>query len=180
MKNLLILLLLAFSACAPVRIASTSQKPGVDFTAYKTYNFMDVSARNEASSEALGMGIGVQELKRAIAAELARRGYQPADRPDLWVNIGVVVEDQVQTRETNIRDAPRYIGQRNYHWQSEEVVVNTYKQGTATVELVDAARNERVWTGAAVGILTKDQERMGKRIDEAMQALFAKYPVKPR
>jgi len=179
MKKVLfpLLLLLAFNACAPVRVVSTDVQAGVNFSSYKTYNFLDVTARSEAALP--GPGGVTYQLKEAVATQLQRRGYRQAAQPDLWVNIGVVVQDRVQTRETNIRDAPRYIGQRNYHWQSQEVVVNQYEEGTATVELVDAARNERVWSGAVASTITRNSDKLEKRINEAMESLFNKYPVPP-
>ncbi|HLK96493.1 MAG TPA: DUF4136 domain-containing protein, partial [Hymenobacter sp.] len=159
-------------------VESTTQAPGVDFGTYKTYNFLDVSARNEAAFQ--GPGTGIAELKRAVARELERRGYQQAPTPDLWVNIGVVTQDKVQTRETTIREAPRYLGQRRYHWQSQDVVVGTYEEGTATVDIVDAARNEQIWQGVAASTLTKNPTKLAARINEGITEMFEKYPIQPR
>lgn len=170
--------LLLLASCAPVRVLSTEAQPGVNFSTYKTYNFLDVTARNEAAMP--GPGGATQQLKDAIATQLQRRGYQQAEQPELWVNIGVVVQDRVQTRQTDIRDAPRYIGQRNYRWQSQEVVVGQYEEGTATVELVDAARNERVWSGVVSSTITRNGDKLEKRINQAMESLFNKYPVPPK
>ncbi|MBO0360111.1 DUF4136 domain-containing protein [Hymenobacter sp. BT186] len=178
MKTLLLVSLLAFAACSPVRVESTTQMPGVNFAAYKTYNFMDVTARNEDVFR--GSSASVEQLKQAVARQLEQRGYQRADTPDLWVNIGVVTQQKVQTRETNIWDAPRYIGQRNYHWQSQEVPVGSYREGTATVDIVDAARNEQIWQGIAASALSKDPEKLAARIDEGIADMFKAYPVPPR
>jgi hypothetical protein len=177
MKHFLLLFLLALAGCAAEQVQHTEQAPNVDFRAYKTFNFMDVTARNDAAFQ--GPGTGVATLKQAIAREMSRRGYQQSDAPDLWVNIGVVTQDKVQTRETTLRDAPIYLGQRNYHWQSQDVVVGHYEEGTATVEVVDAARKELIWQGAVNSILTPDAAKLTKRIDEAVAALFEKYPVPP-
>ncbi|TGE27937.1 DUF4136 domain-containing protein [Hymenobacter metallicola] len=179
LKLLLVALLLSMAACSPVRVESTSQTPGVDFTAYKTYNFLDVTARNEAAF-AGGSGLGIDHLKQAVAREMERRGYQRADAPDLWVNIGVVSQEKVQTRETNIQDAPLYIGQRRYRWQREQVPVRAYTEGTATVDVVDAARNERVWQGVAASTIGKDPAKLVERINEGITAMFAEYPVRPQ
>lgn len=178
MKTFFLLLLLACTACSPVRVESTSQTPGVNFSAYKTYNFMDVTSRNEAAFQ--GPGTGIEELKSAVARELERRGYQRADSPDLLVNIGVVTQEKVQTRETTIYEAPRYIGQRRYRWQSEEVPVGRYAEGTATVDVVDATRNERIWQGVAASTLSKDPEKLASRINEGITEMFEKYPVAPK
>ncbi|HEX8350648.1 MAG TPA: DUF4136 domain-containing protein [Hymenobacter sp.] len=117
MKTFLLVLLAALVSCTPEQVQYARPQANVDFRAFKTYNFMDVSAPNGAVAQ----GTGIDAVKQAIRRELNRRGYQPGDNPDLWVNIGVVVQDKVQTRETTIREAPRYIGQRNYHWQSQKV-----------------------------------------------------------
>ena len=175
MKSFLFLLVLGLTACASEQVQYANSQPSVNFRAYKTYNFMDVTARNDAAFQ--GPGTGVALLKQAIARELDRRGYQQAASPDLLVNIGVVTQDKVQTRETTLRDAPRYIGQRNYHWQSEDVVVGHYEEGTATIEIVDAARQELIWDGAVKSVLTPNEAKLSKRIDDAVAALFEKYPV---
>jgi hypothetical protein len=179
MKYLLyILLSVSLAACAAEQVQYANPRANVNFRAYKTYNFMDVTARNDAAFE--GPGTGIETLKQAVAREMNRRGYQQSDTPDLLVNIGVVTQDKVQTRQTTLlQDAPRYIGQRNYHWQSEEVPVRSYEEGTATVEVVDAARKELIWDGSVKSVLTRDETKLTKRIDESITALFAKYPVEP-
>jgi hypothetical protein len=177
MKRFLLLLLLGLSACASEQVQYTNAEPNVNFRAYKTFNFMDVTARNEAAFQ--GPGTGVETLKQAIIREMGRRGYQQSATPDLWVNIGVVTQDKVQTRETTLRDAPIYLGQRNYHWQSQDVVVGHYEEGTATVEVVDAARKELIWEGAVNSVLTADADKLTKRIDDAVTALFEKFLVPP-
>ncbi|WP_045687350.1 DUF4136 domain-containing protein [Hymenobacter sp. AT01-02] len=159
-------------------VESTTQAPGVNFSAYKTYNFMDVTARNEAAFA--GGAVGIEELKQAVGREMERRGYQRAESPDLWVNIGVVTEQKVQTRESTIWEAPRYIGQRRYHWEAQQVPAGTYREGTATVDVVDAARNEQVWQGIAASALSKNPEKLAARIDEGIATMFKKYPVPPR
>jgi hypothetical protein len=175
MKTYLLILLLGLGGCASEQVQSSVVQPNANLAAYKTYNFMDVKARSEGAEPTYITG--VPEIKQAVTQELERRGYRQSATPDLWVNIGVVTQDKVQTRQTNIRDAPRYIGQRNYHWQSEEVVVNRYSEGTASIELVDAARNERIWEGTLTSILTRNADKRAKRIDKATAALFATYPV---
>lgn len=180
MKYLLqLLFLLSLVACASEQVQYATPQANVDFRAYKTFNFMDVTARNNSAFER--PGTGMETLKQAIAREMTRRGYQQSDTPDLLVNIGVVTQEKVQTRQTTLmQDAPRYIGQRNYHWHSQEVPVNRYEEGTATVEVVDAFRKELIWEGSVKSVLTRDASKLTKRINDAVEALFNKYPVEPR
>ncbi|WP_165903817.1 DUF4136 domain-containing protein [Hymenobacter gummosus] len=181
MKKLLVLLLLPLlAACSTTEIKSTEQAPGVDFSTYRTYNFLPGEARNEAAFSRAG--VGVEEVKQAVARELERRGYRRAEQPELWVNIGVVNEEKVQTRQTEFRTdgAPYYIGQRNYHWQAGEVAVGTYEVGTVTVDVVDARRNDLIWQGVTASPLSKDPAKSARRVDEGITELFGRYPVPAR
>jgi hypothetical protein len=167
LKTALLALSLGLAACSTEQAVQTDQRSNVDFTAYKTYNFMDEITRNDST---------------AVAREMESRGYQRAAQPDLWVNIGIITQQKAQTRETNYRfdGAPQYIGQRNYHWQAQDVVVGQYQQGTATVDIVDAARKEQLWQGTTTSILSKKTDKSDRQIDEAITAIFKKFPVPAR
>jgi hypothetical protein len=183
LKATLLLASLSLAACSAEQaehLAQTDQRPGTNFAVYKTYNFMDETARNDSAFQRSGTGIF--DLKRAVAHEMESRGFQRAARPDLWVNIGIVTQQKDQTRETNFRQdgAPYYIGQRNYHWQAQDVVVGQYQEGTATVDIVDAARKEQVWQGTTTSILSRNPDKSAKQIDEGVATIFRKFPVQPR
>jgi hypothetical protein len=183
LKATLLLASLGLASCSAEQaehLAQTDQRPGTDFAVYKTYNFMDETARNDSAFQRSGTGIF--DLKRAVAHEMESRGFQRAAQPDLWVNIGIVTQQKDQTRETNFRQdgAPYYIGQRNYHWQAQDVVVGQYQEGTATVDIVDAARKEQVWQGTTTSILSRNPDKSAKQIDEGVATIFRKFPVQPR
>jgi hypothetical protein len=183
LKATLLLASLGLASCSAEQaehLAQTDQRPGTNFAVYKTYNFMDETARNDSAFQRSGTGIF--DLKRAVAHEMESRGFQRAAQPDLWVNIGIVTQQKDQTRETNFRQdgAPYYIGQRNYHWQAQDVVVGQYQEGTATVDIVDAARKEQVWQGTTTSILSRNPDKSAKQIDEGVATIFRKFPVQPR
>lgn len=163
-------------ACSPpVEVVSTHKRADVDYASYKTFNFLDISFKNDSLADTNREEITL--LKQAIAREMEALGYRQASDPDLWVNIGILVEEKTQTRETDIREAPLYIGQRRYRWQSEEVVVNRYQQGTVAVDIVDAARFERIWEGVATGALSENIQKLESRINTAISKLFEQYPL---
>lgn len=158
-------------SCTPVRVVSTDTSPDMDFSSYETFGFV------EADPE-MAMTPNLDYLKDAIAGQLNRRGLTQSENPDILINIATDVESKVQTRETDIRDAPRYMGTRNYSWQSEEIVVNEYEEGTVKIDVVDAGSNQMVWQGIAAGTLTTNREKMQNRIDKAMEALFNEFPLR--
>ena len=181
LKTPLLALALGFTACSTnEHLTQVDQKSGTNFAKYTTYNFMDEVARNDSAFQ--NSGTGIFDLKCAVAQELERRGYRRTAQPELWVNIGLVTQQRVQTRQANYQTdgAPFYIGQRNYHWDARDVPVGQYQEGTATIELVDAARKELVWQGTTTSILSKTPTRSAKQIDKAVETVFEQFPVSPR
>lgn len=163
---------LMMMVCSPGKVISTELGAGIQEQDYQTYNFYDLKVQTPDSAPANPNRI--QILKEAIARELEAVGLQRADDPDLWVNIGVVVEEKVQNRETDIREAPMYIGQRRYQWEVEEVPVGKYREGTVTIDLVDAASDEMVGQAVASDVLVEDDEKLKKRIDQVAEKVFDK------
>ena len=145
-------------ACSSVKVLNTEQGVNVDFSKYKTFSFYQLNASGDTLSKGFEQRINI--LRNAISNELNKRGYSLNNsKPDMLVNIGIVVKEEVQTRQTDFRtDAPRYIGQRNYLWKSETVEVGRYREGTATVDLVDAAQNKMIWKGAVESIASISEE----------------------
>ncbi|AWM33694.1 DUF4136 domain-containing protein [Hymenobacter nivis] len=182
LKKPLLALALGLAAGAPAwaQATQTDQKTDTDFTRYKTYNFMDEAARNDSASADLGANIF--DLKRAVVHEMEARGYQRAAQPDLLVNIGISTRLLTQTRETNFLNdgAPYYIGQRNYRWQAQNIPVGHYRAGTATIDVVDAARREQVWQGTTTTILSRKPNKAAQQIDKGVAEAFAKFPARAR
>jgi hypothetical protein len=165
------------AACSTVKVLNTEQGKDVDLTKYKTFGFYQLKATGDTVSKGFEQRIAI--LKNAISAELNKRGYALSNAgPDMLVNIGIVVKEEVQTRQTDFRtDAPRYIGQRNYSWKSETVEVGRYREGTVTVHLVDATQNKMIWKGAIEGIIPDKNAALEKVSEDGMKKLFEKFPV---
>src|SRR6478735_12466892 len=131
-------------SCGGPKLVSNHSAAGIDMAKYRTFDFYKLDASGDTIPGKFRERSAL--LQDAIASQLSSRGFtRSADKPDLLVNIGLVVKEEVQTRTTNIRDAPRYMGQRNYHWESEEIEVDRYRVGTATVDLVEAGSNNLIW-----------------------------------
>lgn len=175
--RVLFLFLIIFSfSCSGVRVQDVDKTEDFTLSIYKSFNFMEVTS----SGDALGPNYNqnLELLKKAITRELTAKGLtlQP-NQPDLLVNIGIVVTQEVQTRETSLKnpsDRTAYMGQRNYHWSSQTVEVGKYKQGAVTVHLVDRAANKLVWKASAESVVPEKEKNVPALIDEAMAKLFEK------
>lgn len=175
-----VLAIFAVAGCSGPRLVSSNTAEGVDLASYKTFDFYTVGASGDTIpgrfSEAL------PQLEDAIALEMQKYGYlMTKTDPDLLVNIGVVIDEKVQTRQTDFRtDAPRYIGQRRYSWKSEEVEVGRYRQGTVSIDLVDRLQNKMVWTATVRDVLPSRQEKVQQSIREGVEKLFDKFPLEKK
>jgi hypothetical protein len=175
MKYTALVFLLFIAACSPGRVIKTEKAEGVDFNSYKTFDFYKLEASGDTSTAKFAPYTNI--LQQSIARELQAKGYsQSSSDPDLLVNIGIVVKEETQTRETNIREAPRYIGQRRYSWKSQEVEVGRYKSGTVTIDLVDPRKNSMVWEGVLEGVIANKQSSYENDINKGITNLFEKFP----
>ena len=174
MKNsALLLVFFMMAACSGVKVLNTEANDGFTLNKYKTFDFYKLEARGD--TVAANFETNAELLKQAIAKQLQAKGLQQvASNPSLLINIGVVVVEKIQTRESTIRDAPVYMGTRNYSWKSEDIEVGRYKEGTVTVHLVDPTTKKLMWKGAVEGVLPTKNSNLPPMIDVAMTSLFSK------
>ncbi|GAB2537053.1 DUF4136 domain-containing protein [Rufibacter soli] len=168
-------LLLWVTSCSTVRVVRQEAADSFALAAYITFDFY---GEDQVLSDSLSQEDhrNMEVLKKEVAQQLTRRGLtRNPQAPDLLVNLGMVVKEKDQTRETTFgRDAPYYMGQRRYTWKSQEVKVGEYKEGTISLHLVDRSKNELVWQGEVEAILPKKQTSAEERIKEGVDALFKK------
>ncbi|MBX2840815.1 MAG: DUF4136 domain-containing protein [Flammeovirgaceae bacterium] len=115
-------------ACVPVMVVSSDVEADVNFNDYKTFGFYKFNVEDKDNIFLTEPDFTL--LKNAITSEMEKRSFKfQENNPDLMINLGVVAQNKDQTRETDFRDGRMgYMGQRNYHWESEEVVVNKYAE----------------------------------------------------
>lgn len=170
-RTLAILVVFLSFACTSslVTVEDDSYK-NFDLTAYKSFGFMDIENTNPSNPE---FEKAIDLLKQEVAEGMEARGLSKSENPELKINLGLVVEEKVQTRTTSLATDPfMYTGQRNYTWQSQEVPVNTYKEGSVTLHLVDSKNNEAVWVGSIDRVVPKKEEKKAEAIKFAVEELF--------
>jgi hypothetical protein len=153
------------AACATAPNTRVNQDPQVDLGHYKTFAFYDASG---AAGQPYSTLVGAR-IKEATAAQLKKLGYVQGDaNADLRVNIVLRVQERQDVRSTTT-GLPRYRA-----WGGVETV--NYRQGTLTIDLVDAKRNAMVWRGVIDNrVADKAAKNPGPAIDEAVTKLFAHF-----
>jgi hypothetical protein len=174
LTQLLLILLITLQA---QKVEKSTLATSADLGKYKTFGFFDIDTSGLINKDNYTKNLEL--LKQAVSIEMNMRGYEESANPDLKINMGVVVIEKTQTRETDFRtDRPRYMGQRNYSWQSEEVVVGVYREGTLDFHLVDASSNQMVWWATVTDVLPEKQKNISKTVEKSVKKMFGKYPVK--
>jgi hypothetical protein len=168
-----------FIGCSGTKVQNAETAAGTDLSRYKTFGFYEIDTAGLVNPEYYISN--VEALKKSVITQMVARGYSEATNPDLKINMGVTVEEKAQTRETDFRtDRTRYMGQRNYSWQSEEIVVGYYKEGTLDFHLVDAKENKMVWRATISDVVPTKQKNVQETIDRNVKKLFEKFPVKEK
>lgn len=178
MKRLLWILATISCACSSVSITNVNKADGFSISNYKTFNFYDVQATGDGLSENYKANLDL--LKEAITKQMKLKGLSTnTSEPDLLINIGTVISQKVQTRETSIsdpgaRNSVTYMGYRDYSWKSETVEVSRYREGTVTLDFVERASKKLVWQGSAESIVPEKEKNVPSLIEDGMQRLFMK------
>jgi len=174
---------LVLSACAAPKINTRSQTdPSVNLASYHTYNFVAEPGTNRG-----GYSTPITTyFKTAISRELDARGYkQTEDNPQLLINFNTNAREQVDIRSTpSMSYGYGYYGYRGGMYAAgpiggSDVETVRYKQGTANIDVVDAAKKQLVWEGVAEGKITDTMMKNPQAtIDTVITDMFLNYPVK--
>ena len=180
-------LALLLAACATRYDIRSQTALNANLTSYHTYAFMAKPGTDKDGYKTLT----TQALERAINREMYNRGYTPAavgSEPDLVINFNIKEKDKVQGDVGagvgygwGFGYGPRWgygygVGLDDYYDG-----IQTVTEGSLVIDLVDRVRNEVVWSGTAVGQITKKSlDHPDETIDRSVAEIFARYPVKPR
>jgi hypothetical protein len=149
----------AFTSCSPTTHIEVAQ--GVNFSNYKTFGWANDSLNKDGRSD---NGIVDNNIKNSVAAELEKKGWQETDQqPDVLLDYNVTVEKGVRKVTDPVYSYP-YSGYYYNSWRHRMGyyynpgffrTYHTYnvpfKEGTLTVNMLDANTNKLLWQGSAVG-----------------------------
>jgi hypothetical protein len=170
--------LTVLAACQTRPEVRSQSAPNLDLARYTTYGFMEKPSTDTAGYTTLT----TRYLEEAVSREMASRGYTRSEKPDLLVNFHVATKDKIESRGPSFGVGYGGWGgwRRGYGYNvgiGGYDDIHNYTEGSLTIDVVDRERNELIWSGTAVGRLTKKaQEKPQPAIEEAVDLIFAKYP----
>lgn len=176
--SLLLILLLAGCASGPTII--TNSAPDFNLADYRTFGFLEPLSSDRGNVRS----IISTHLIDATTRELEFAGLRRVDRDaDLLVNFVVSTRETLSTRSTPSTGMSMHHGRGRYGtWggysmsmSTTEVVQRT--EGTIAVDVIDAARNQLVWEGAASGRVTDSvRQNIEEVAHNAITDIFAQFP----
>jgi Domain of unknown function (DUF4136) len=173
------------AACATAPAINRETNPAATFGSYKTYGFLSPLATDKFPYESLL----TQHLKDAIRTAMQSKGYVFSNStPDLLINFYVNIQDKQDVRTTpgsNVGYAGGYAGgyygyRTGYYRVLNPTTIETinYKQGTLTIDLVDAKQKVLAWTATAEGRVSNDAIKdPGPAIDTLVTSMMTPLPA---
>jgi hypothetical protein len=177
-----------FSACANTPTIHRDTNPAATFSSYKTFGFLSPLATDKFPYESLL----TQHLKDATRQAMESKGYVfSTSAPDLLLNFYVNIQNKQDVRTTPSSAAyvgygypGGYYGYRSGYYRvynTATIETVNYKQGTLTIDLVDAKQKVLAWTATAESRISNSALKdPGPAIDTLVTNLMAPLPAAVR
>jgi len=165
-------------ACATGPAIRRDINPAADFASYRTFGYFSPLATDKAGYESLFTG----RLKAATRRAMESRGYvYSATAPDLLVNF---FANEQEKQEIRSMPSVGYYGYRRGYYGGfgmSTIETVTYREGTLTVDVIEAKRKMLVWQAIAEGSVSNEaRNNPGPAIDAAVTEMMAPLPAAGR
>lgn len=182
-------LLLFIVGCGPA--AHVEKDQAFNFSNYKTFAWVDKDGEGRKDRNN-NNDIAESNIRAAVTKELNRAGWNETNRrPDLLLSYDVLVERSTVQSSDPVYTQPFY---RTFYspYYRRYFIVNypsqfvgydrserTIKEGTITINMIDAQSGRTVWQGWATDEVT-NRNMSQKEIDAAVRSIFKKADLAKR
>lgn len=170
----MLLLALVLTSCNSVRVATDYDREA-NFNQYQTFAFFKPGIDQAEISD-----LDKKRILRAIEAEMQAKGFTKSDNPDLLVSIFTKTRENINIYNNNMAFGYGW-GWNPWFWGAPGYQnINTNKEGTLYIDLIDADEKELVWQGMGTGALARKVDRKQERINKIVSEIMEKYPPATR
>lgn len=165
-----VVLLFVFASCSTVRVAS-DYDTNADFSGYKSYAFFKPGIDKAEVSD-----LDKKRILRAIDAELANKGLQKSENPDVVISFFTKAKERIDVYQNHYGWGGHWGWGWGHPWYNSSVYKTT--EGTLYIDIIDAKTNELVWQGVGTAPLVKENmEKKEERIRLIVAEILKKYPI---
>ena len=164
--------ILAGCASSAPRIVTNSD-PDADFAGFATYNFVQPLSSDNGNARTLVSSF----LIEATIRELDSHGLKPGGHnPDLLVNFLVSTDVSDLPRQVPVVN-PHYATWTSYNMQRSSLHATQRTEGTIAVNIIDTAKEQLIWEGAATGMVTESRaDNLQQTVNDAIADILAEFP----
>ena len=162
--------------CASGPEIQRDTNPTANFASFKTFGFFAPLATDRAGYES----VLTARLKENTRAAMESKGYVYRETgPDLLLNFFANVQDKQEIRSTP--SSMGYYGYRRGYYggwgATTQIDTINYREGTLTIDLVDAKQKSLVWHATAVGTVSNEaRDNPGPVIAALVTEMMAPLP----
>lgn len=184
MKRIKSVLLFAGIASLMMGCAATAhieKDDSVNFNQYKTFTWLDDSAKSPIS------GLQVSNLKNAVNAQLAKTNWkEDKDQPDVILKHDILVEKTLKERSNPVYSQPttrpyynRFTRRISYIYFPSQFMgyddqQYVSREGTLTITMIDAKTDKVVWQGWATEPVN-NRNLSSKEIQSGVKRIFKNF-----
>jgi hypothetical protein len=156
-----------FGSCASMIVRSYVD-PGVNLRHYRTYNWEPLVPRPTGDPRLDNNRFFHERVQTAVEGELARRGFEKTDSPDLLIHYHASVSQEIYV-----------IHNEDSQQSSEAGTPEVYDAGTLLIDLVDARTHRllwRAWAEDSFDGVIDNQAWMEQKVDQAVARILGQLP----
>jgi hypothetical protein len=149
--------------------------PGAPWASYATYGWAPAPGVDGNDQPLLMLD---QNIRRAVAGELERRGYAESADPDLRITYQTTSKDVVESNPVRVGvGVGSWGGSFGGSVSVGSPSLRNYQEGTLVIHAIDDARNAEVWQGRVSGRITKGSTEAAA-VATAVQAAMRDFPAR--
>ena len=172
--------LLILGGCASGPKIITNRAPDFNIADYRTYSYLQPLSSDRGDVRSLIS----THLITATDRELQNAGLRRVEKDgDLLINFVVSTRETLSSRSTPTTGMSMHHGVGRYGtWSGYSVSMSTTEviqqtEGTIAVDVINRARNQLVWEGAATGRVTDSvRQNMEEVVHNAIADVFLQFP----
>ena len=166
------------AGCSTGPTIITNSDPSADWSQYRTFGFFSPLGTDRGTVRSLISS----QLIESTTREMEMAGFRRSDsEPDLLINFVISTRETIQSRPSTSASMHHSRG-RYSTWSGWSVGASTTEvvqrtEGTLGIDIVDRARNQLVWEGAATKRVTDStRQNQAEVLDTAISEIFNRFP----
>lgn len=171
MKIYTLLLIIFFSISCSSTKKGFGADPAADFSSYNTYAFSSSSTSGVKS-------ISKKRVLSAIQSEMAIKGLQAAEAPDVLIDVVFTKNESSEASKTEVKNPWRFGAWAGF--EGTYTYINVQKEASLIISMVDAETKKMIWVGSSKKALGKDMASTPSAadIDKMVKKILKHYPPK--